>query len=194
MLGQLKYRLRSFRLSRGFTLIELMVTLTLIGVLAGLAVPSYRTFLINQQLSSASTDFLVSMLQARAEALRLGKNVAVLPTTGTSWSNGWYLSVVDNNCALTGSTFGQSAVPGSFISINTGSSTNSFASASPSFTYAPSGFPYTSCASPYFSGSMNGTLAFFVSATGRERRVIVSNSGRARICDPDRETCTAIGG
>ena len=39
-------------LKRGFTLIELMVTLAVLGVLLGIAVPSYQTFVMNSRMAS----------------------------------------------------------------------------------------------------------------------------------------------
>lgn len=191
MLGQLSPR-HAMRLSvRGFSLIELMIVLALVGILASLAVPTYRTFLINQQLSSAASDFLSSMLQARSEALRLGRPVSILPTDGSSWTSGWYLIQVDNTCASTGTAFAKQDAVGSFVSVKTSTTNKSFVASSPSFTYSAAGFPVTSCSSPYYSGSMNGRLVFQTLDTGRERQIIVSTSGRARICDPSRETCTA---
>lgn len=176
--------------SKGFTLIELLMVMAMMAILASLAVPSYRSFLINQQLSSASSDFLASMLHARSDALRLGKSVSILPTDGVSWESGWYLTVVNNNCVAVGGAFGKQVSLSSMVTVKSSSSTKSFAATSPSFTYAAAGFPFASCASPYYSGSMNGTLAFQTIDTARERRIIVSNSGRAKICDPSRETCT----
>lgn len=179
------------RSQSGFTLVELMITLLLVGVLATLGVPSYRSFVINQQLSAASTDFLVSLLQARSEAVRQGKIVSIFPNNGSSWASGWYLSVVNNNCVATGAAFGINQTPGDFVSINTTASNNAFGHTTPSFSFAATGFPYTSCPSPYYAGAMNGVLAFKADETARERRIIVSKSGRARICDPGKETCTA---
>ena len=172
------------RSSQGFTLVELMIVVALVAILAGLAVPSYRSFLINRQLSSASSDFLIAMLQARSEAIRLGKMVSVLPTDGEDWKSGWYLTEVNNTCAATGSSFAKSDALGSAISIKTANSTKSFVHANPSFTYSATGFPVTACSSPYYSGSMNGTLVFQAPETARERWIVVSLSGRARICAP----------
>lgn len=190
MLEKLMIQIASSSRNRGFTLIELMVVLALIAILAGLAAPSYRSFMVNQQLTSASSDFLASMLQARSEAMRRGLPVSILPTDGSVWSSGWYLTVANNSCAPTGAPFGAREALNPTVSIKS-TTNNSFASSSPFFTYSPVGFPVTSCASPYVAGAMNGRLVFQATETGRERQVVVSVSGRARICDPQRETCTA---
>ena len=176
---------------RGFTIIELMVVMALVAVLATLAVPSYRAFAINQQLSSAASNFLMSLLQARSEAIRLGKYVAVLPVDGSNWTSGWQLSVVTNTCAPTGAAFSKADALPPAVSVKTAGTTKSFAHSAPSFTYTPAGFPYTACSSPYYSGTMNGMLRFEAIETSRERAIIVGNAGRARLCDPRGETCAA---
>lgn len=175
--------------AKGFTLVELMIVLAILALLATLAAPSYRSFLINQQLSSASSDFLVSMLQARSEAIRLGRPVSLLPNDEANWTSGWHLVQVNNDCEKAGEKFGVTAALGSMVSINTAKTTQSFKGDKPSFTYSATGFPYTSCPPPYHNGLMNGTLAFQTVETGRERHIVVGNSGRAKICDPAKPPC-----
>ncbi len=177
-------------LNFGFSIIELMVTVAMVAILASLAVPSFRSFVINQQLSAAGSNLLGAMVQARSEAIKQGKIVAVLPTNGTDWTSGWYLTIVSNTCSPTGSIFAASDRVGEFVSVKTSASSNSFVATNPSFVYNPVGFPYLTCASPYYSGAMNGTLSFQATETGREKRIIVSNSGRARLCDPQTDTAS----
>jgi type IV fimbrial biogenesis protein FimT len=55
---------------RGFTLIELMITCGLVGLLLTAVVPNMRVFLRNNQLSGAVNDMLHSIQVARTEAIK----------------------------------------------------------------------------------------------------------------------------
>ena len=56
--------------AHGFTIIELVVTLALFGVLMGLAVPSFTIFIQNTQIRNAAETVLTGLTQAKSEAIR----------------------------------------------------------------------------------------------------------------------------
>jgi type IV fimbrial biogenesis protein FimT len=55
---------------RGFTLIELMITVALVALLMAAVIPNMRTFLRNNQLSGGVNDMLHSIQVARTEAIK----------------------------------------------------------------------------------------------------------------------------
>jgi type IV fimbrial biogenesis protein FimT len=61
--------------SRGVSLIELMIALTILGVLVGLAVPSFQSFIISNRLTSQTNELLGGYQVARAEAIRLNRPI-----------------------------------------------------------------------------------------------------------------------
>lgn len=80
----------------GFTLVELMVTLTVAAILAMIAVPSFRDTIRRNRVTSASNALLADLTYARGEAINRGQIVTLCPSTtgtgcagGTNWSGGW---------------------------------------------------------------------------------------------------------
>jgi type IV fimbrial biogenesis protein FimT len=64
-------------MQRGFTLIELMITLAVMGVLVTLAAPSFYDFILMQRLKAASQQFVTDMQFARSEAAARNQPVRV---------------------------------------------------------------------------------------------------------------------
>lgn len=89
--------------SRGFTLVELVVTLGVAAILLGMAAPSVSQFLQNNRLKSDTFHLLDSIAVARSEAVKRGSQVvicrsanptAALPVCGGSantWTTGWFV-------------------------------------------------------------------------------------------------------
>jgi len=81
--------------TRGFTLIEVMMTIALFGLLIMLAVPAGRVFMANTQVRTAAEAFLNGMQQARAEAVRRNSHVQLVLGAGTTWTVGCVTVVGD---------------------------------------------------------------------------------------------------
>jgi len=63
--------------NRGFTLIELIVTMAIVAIVATMAVPSYLTFIQNNRLAAQSNALITSLNIARSESVkRLASTVA----------------------------------------------------------------------------------------------------------------------
>ena len=88
----------------GFTLIELMLTVVLIGVLLGIGVPNFRSFIQNSRITTQSNEVVGALATARSEAIKRNQSVvlcrsadptATTPectTSGTgTWESGWLL-------------------------------------------------------------------------------------------------------
>lgn len=76
------------RHTQGFTLLELMVTVAVAGILAVLAVPNFNAFIDRQQIKTAAHAFLMDLTYARSEALKRNSDVQVA-ASGGDWANGW---------------------------------------------------------------------------------------------------------
>lgn len=81
---------------RGFTLVELMITLIVIAIGLTLAVPSFTGFIRDNRVTSQANEFLVSLTFARSEAIKRGRPVAVCASSdgascsgNNDWDAGW---------------------------------------------------------------------------------------------------------
>jgi type IV fimbrial biogenesis protein FimT len=63
--------------SAGFTLWELICTLSIAGILVGLAAPSYRTFVLDARRTADVNAFVLAVQVARSEAIKRGETVVL---------------------------------------------------------------------------------------------------------------------
>lgn len=74
------------RHSRGFSIIELVIAIAIIGILAGLAVPSFTTWIRNIQIRNAAESMYNGVQLARMEAMKRNGRVSF-----------WLVSLTDSN-------------------------------------------------------------------------------------------------
>lgn len=73
--------------STGFTLIELVIVIALVGILLRLAVPPLRGALADQRAKSVAYETMAALNLARSEAIKRNTNVTLTATTATSTSS-----------------------------------------------------------------------------------------------------------
>lgn len=88
------------RISNGFTIIELMLTIALIAVVATVAVPSFETFIERNQLATRINQFSNALSVARSEAIKRKQTVVVCPRgsddtcqSTPGYESGWIVQV-----------------------------------------------------------------------------------------------------
>ena len=92
------------RSSRAFTLIELLISVSIVGVLALAAGPWYRDWIAAQQVANQAHFLAGTLNQARSEAIKSGYRVNLCKTRdqlrcaddGGGWELGWILYIDEN--------------------------------------------------------------------------------------------------
>jgi type IV fimbrial biogenesis protein FimT len=174
----------------GFSLIELMIAIAIMGVLLSLGVPAFTTYINNAKLRATAQSFLAGVQQARSEAVRRNANVdfvltnedfagAAFATVAPSTSGqNWFIRTSD----LATFVEGKYGVEGSGRAAGETSPVQVAGSVS-SLTFTGLGSTTLMGAATFsFSNPTGGACA----PTGPIRclDVRVSAGGQARLCDP----------
>ena len=179
---------------RGFTLIELMVTIAVAAVLMAWAAPNFVEFRRNSALTSTTNTLTAALNSARSEAMKHSAFAMVVPQDNANWATGWRVFVDKNlNQTFDAGTdqlvLEQTALPDFLLISGNGTA----AGGSPYVLYNGSGYSRTK------NGAF-GALTFTIERndvtgdrrTQQTRRLIVSRTGRVRSCRPASDTtCTA---
>lgn len=183
--------LKAARPVAGFTVVELLVGITIVAVLLGLGAPAMSTYLQNSKLASAAASYFNGIQAARAEAIR--RNVRtefVLTDTSVAASdvaNSAVLSATGRNWIV------RAASGAGYMFVDAKSSAEgegSAASAAIQVTSSASAIPFNgfgaAAGGPYTIDIKNPAAGTCVLDGGsvRCRRIIVSAGGQVAACDP----------
>jgi len=182
-------KITSKKKSAGFTLIELIVTVSVAAILMSIAVPSFKTMIDSNRLSTGTNELVSAFVLARSEALKRSQNITVCTSTDSTscsgagnnnFGQGWivFQDCNDNQIIDTSDCDGDTTTPDvaeTLINAHSGLKDIEIemnANASDNLTYS-------------FSGRPDDNVTFVVKKVGETdalkiKNIVIGRSGRIR--------------
>ena len=153
---------------QGFTLVELLISVAVVGVLTLLALPSFNQWIANTKIRSTTESVLAGFQLARAEAVRLNRGVRMTLNADTSWTVAEVLSgnVIQTRPANEGTDSNTT------MTITPGTAT----------TVDFNGLGRVTNLTPITQVDLDSTA--IPAASTKELRITINTGGTARACDP----------
>lgn len=165
----LSARLKSMH--TGFSLVELMITVAVLAILLGVAIPSFQTMVINTQIRNATESITNGLQRARAEAVARNTNIEFVLGTNSAWAINVIspASVIESRLSTEGSTNVTRTVAPAGATTLTYNNFGQVVTPNPANGSAPGSAPLTQVDLTAVGGS-------------KDLRVMVGSS--VRMCDP----------
>lgn len=184
-------RFQPLRWQQGFTLIELMVTISVLAILLAIAVPSFQGLVLSSRLVTTTNDLASALAIARSEAVKRATRVTVCKSAnsgaaspvcsaGANWQDGWIVFVDSGVAGTVDGTDANNVLRVFQPSVNNGMAVDGGVNFGNWISYLASGVSQG-------NGNLaNGTFTVdFAScpdpATNMARSVVVSPTGRVMI-------------
>ncbi|WP_082458222.1 GspH/FimT family pseudopilin [Methyloglobulus morosus] len=175
----------------GFTLLELMITITIAAILVGIAVPNFMSVIQSNRLTTSANAFVTAMNLARSEAIKRGQ-IVVVREIGSDWKNGWQVFVdidraspssdADTYQAGANSTLcesGEDCLLREFPALPTSYTLDGSGNVSNYLSFMPAGDANTQGSFVICDNSDNNNLP----EAGSSRLIVVNATGRLRIAE-----------
>lgn len=173
-------KLTAQSIQKGFTLVELMIAVSILGILVALALPGYRDMIQNSMIRAAAESIQTGLQQARIEAIRRNARVQfVMPTaTNSAWTIGCVTVAADCPALITERKNSEGSSAAVTVARTPAAATTVVFDGLGSVLASPPALtaPFTQLVVD------NPNLA---AADSRELRINLQSGGNVRICDPN---------
>lgn len=159
----------------GVTLVELIVTMSVVAILATLAIPSFRSLLLNREISASAESVLNGLQIARAEAVRRNTQIQFVLNGDSTWTVGCVAVTASCPASIQASTLGDGASDKVTVTSTPSDATtaafNSFGATIPTL-------------SDLTQLDFDLPASLLPASEAHPLRVVISTGGGARLCDP----------
>lgn len=172
------------KIQAGITLIELVITVAILAILAGIAAPAFGQLAASQRMTTAVHTYMTSFNQARMRALSTSTQVVLCPSTngiectgGLNWHDGWLIyDDVNRNRKLDATE----TVAARFDALPAGLSAST-SKGRPQVLFKPDGGAW--------GNPLTLTLCDLNGEKVHDRTIVVNNGGRIRTGQPGKAAC-----
>jgi type IV fimbrial biogenesis protein FimT len=166
---------------RGFSMVELMIGVVIMGILMSLAMPSFQAWLQNTQIRNAAESIQNGLQRARAEAVGRNTDVEFILGAGSSWTiqlpDGTNIESRTSNEGSVDVTVAVAPAGATTVTFNNfGGMLNANRGADQTMGTADDTAPFT---------QVDFDSSVLAAADSRELRVTIGLGGNVRMCDPN---------
>lgn len=169
---------------RGFTLAEAMVAVAITLIVCAIGVPGMASMLRRVELRSAASDLFGAIQFTRAQAIERNTRVLLAPRAGAQdWSGGWVVFIDADGDRRPGKDEQVLLARGP---LGAGMSADARFSGPPGPAYIAYNGAGRSCSASSSMAARWGSVT--LEGSGQARRITINMLGRARMCEPGRDS------